>query len=148
MSGFDYLKKPKVSAAANFMLQSQNGQRQMAEVEAKLRADGFTQTGPDEWAKTVEPNPSNLTKALDTLLHLDEPKEIFIGYQDAANYVLLAGPYKEAELSAFAMGKAWGRFQKDTSLFMSFPIDKREYARLTTFSVPATAKRKGAYGKL
>lgn len=41
----------KLAPAANVMLQTANSQDLMRDAEAKLKADGFTQTGPDEWQK-------------------------------------------------------------------------------------------------
>lgn len=52
--GFPEQPKPKGFPVTNFMIQSANAHEQVKEAVAKLKADGFTQTGPDEFTKTVD----------------------------------------------------------------------------------------------
>lgn len=100
------------------------------------------------YAPDVQPNPSPTAKALSFLVHLDEPTELFVGYQNAMNYVLLAGPYPTAFAAKARYPEIWKRFDADSSLDTIFPHDKRDIALLAFFDVPAATKRKGAYGKV
>lgn len=150
MSGFDYLKKP--NGGNPFIAKAKDVITQEREALTWAETVPGFKVG-EQWS--IDPdNPievrGTVNHYVDTghIEYINADDEIFIGYQDAANYVLLAGPYSGHGIAMFNAAKAWARFQADTSLLMSFPLDKRNRELLTTFSVPATAKRKGAYGKL
>lgn len=156
-------QKAKEHSAWNYAIQSLNAVKEAEALAAKLIADGFTQTGPDEFVKHHK---EELVLQYADEGHIDAPNpwlkpyqqalvdamliqfEMFIGYQDAANYVVLAGPYPYDMIVGLPFDEVWKLFAADKSLEMSFPLDKRMRERLTTFTIPATQKRKGAYGKV
>jgi hypothetical protein len=172
----EVVKKPApLHSAWNYAIQSLNAVKEAEALTAKLIADGFTQTGPDMWEKVHKEELIPQFEVRGTVNHyvdtgeieyVDEPNpwlkpyqqalvdvmliqfEMFIGYQDAANYVVLAGPYPYDAIVGLPFDEVWKLFAADKSLEMSFPLDKRMRERLTTFTIPTSAKRKGAYGKV
>lgn len=57
---------PVTGSGWNHAIQIMNAQQQIADTEAALAADGWTQIAPDEWAKPIKQ--SELSKALETIM--------------------------------------------------------------------------------